>query len=69
MSNGSSTPSPDARPATGAATGGTPPTSPVPPVPPVPPAPPPKPGLWRRIKRLFLWWIGGLLLAVALWTL
>jgi hypothetical protein len=43
-------------PATGAAT-------------PPPPAPPPKPGLWRRIKRLFFYWIVGLLLAVALWTL
>ena len=53
MSNGSSTASPDTRPA---------------PTPPVPPAPPPKPGLWRRIKRLFLWWIGGLLLAAVLWT-
>ena len=56
MSNGSSTPSPD-----------TPPASPAPPAP--TPAPPPKPGLWRRIKRLFLYWIGGLVLAAVLWTL
>jgi hypothetical protein len=33
-----------------------------------PAAEPPKPGLGRRIKRFFLYWIGGLLLAVALWT-
>ena len=57
MSNGSSTPWPDGTPpATGTAT-------------PPPPAPTPKPGLWRRIKRLFLYWIVGLLLAVALWTI
>ena len=55
MSNGSSTPSPDATPA---------------PAPPAPtPAPPAKPGLWRRIKRLFLYWLFGVLLAIALWTL
>ena len=36
---------------------------------PSPDTPPAKPGLWRRIKRLFLYWIGGLVLAAMLWTL
>lgn len=71
MSNGSSTPSPEGTPpATGTGTGtstgtGTPPTGGGSPP---PPSAPPKHGLWRRIKRFFLHWVAGVLLAGLLWT-
>jgi hypothetical protein len=65
MSNESSTPSPD--PAKGSAP--TPaaahPAASAPPS----PLPPAKISLGRRIKRFFVYWIAGLLLAVGLWTL
>jgi hypothetical protein len=70
MSNESSTPSPDVPPVPGApaqAPASTPAPTPSPAAPP-PPAAPPKPSLGQRIKRFFLYWIGGLLLAALLWT-
>ena len=62
MSNESSTPSPDPK-------GGPAPTPSTPSTPPAPPLPPAKISLGRRIKRFFVYWIAGLLLAVGLWTL
>jgi hypothetical protein len=72
MSNESSTPSPDVPPVPGTpapaqAPASTPAPTPSPAAPP-PPASPPKPGFGQRIKRFFLYWIGGLLLAALLWT-
>jgi hypothetical protein len=71
MSNESSTPSPDTPspkvpPAPGAPGPGAPAPSAAPSA--APPATPLKPGLAQRIKRFFLYWIGGLLLAAVLWT-
>lgn len=62
MSNESSTPSPDP-------TSGSAPTPAAVRSPPPPPPPPTKVSLGRRIKRFFLYWLAGLLLAVGLWTL
>ena len=66
MSNESSTPSPDPT------SGSTPKPAAVPPPLPPPspsPLPPTKVSLGRRIKRFFLYWLAGLVLAVGLWTL
>jgi hypothetical protein len=70
MSNESSTPSPDVPPVPGAPAPAPAPAPELTPSPAAPsrPATPPKPSIGQRIKRFFLYWIGGLLLAALLWT-
>jgi hypothetical protein len=65
MSNESSTPSPDPAKGSAPTPAAAPPTASAPPS----PLPPTKISLGRRIKRFFVYWLAGLLLAVGLWTL